>query len=44
MKIAWLYKDDSDDTEWKISFDEPPRWARDIRQIAYVELGTGAPT
>lgn len=43
MKLAWLYKEHSDDKEWHISFEEPPSWVVNVRQIVYAEVERGRP-
>ncbi len=38
MKIGWLYKRDSEDTEWCFSETKPERWYYCITQIVYSEI------
>lgn len=37
-KIAWIYKDSSDDTNWIFTTEEPPDWAAEKKQIVYFDL------
>lgn len=38
MKIGWIYKDDSEDTEWKFSKTEPESYFSEITMIVYAEI------